>query len=334
MAATVTEAFSIFQSNFVDLRPTISDSAKGSRDWLLNIMADFNNDHEFVDLYAGKHMHFGSFARKTKIPELDDINLMIAIKANGSVYYGNNPWNDVPIFIPDTYMQLKDCCDEGTNQLNSGKVINRFAKKLGTVHQYCHAQIDSNQEVCRLDLNGHTWRFDIVPCFFAKADDNGRSYYLIPNGNGNWMKSDPRIDQRNVNNINQSNEGRALPLIRLVKFWQNYARIPSMKPYLLETISMNHFWTKGVPISQPYYLELPALFHSISQAIVGPVADPKGIQADINETSYHDRLSISARASLDFTRSTQAVTMEANQDIAGSMACWNDIFGPLFPKHF
>ena len=50
--------------------------------------------------------------------------------------------------------------------------------------------------------------------------------YLIPDGNGNWKKTDPRIDAANVTNLNQQHNGNILKVIRLAKYWQKDLRCP------------------------------------------------------------------------------------------------------------
>lgn len=79
MATTVNSAFSEFMKDIVNLDPDIVSAARASRDNLLENIAEFDNQTDFFDLYDGFNVHFGSFARKTKCRELDDIDLMIGI---------------------------------------------------------------------------------------------------------------------------------------------------------------------------------------------------------------------------------------------------------------
>lgn len=55
-----------------------TDDARASRDWLIGKMNDFENDEVFPVSYPGSHIAFGSFARRTKISPLDDIDLIFA----------------------------------------------------------------------------------------------------------------------------------------------------------------------------------------------------------------------------------------------------------------
>ena len=87
MAKTVKTAFDEFLREYVNLDPSNSLGARNSRDWLINKIDAFQDDDDsFPHLHPSKKIFFGSFARKTKIRELDDIDIMICLKANGCTY--------------------------------------------------------------------------------------------------------------------------------------------------------------------------------------------------------------------------------------------------------
>lgn len=129
MATTVNNAFSEFMKNIVNLDADVVSNARSSRDNLLENIAEFDNADDFFNLYQGFNVHYGSFARKTKCRELDDIDLMIGISANGATYNSSDPWDDVRMTASTNNSAQLDCMrDDGT--LNSTKVINKFKKKL------------------------------------------------------------------------------------------------------------------------------------------------------------------------------------------------------------
>ena len=97
MATTVNAAFKEFMKDIVNLDPDVVSAARISRDNLLDNIAEFDEKDGFFDLYEGFNVHFGSFARKTKCRELDDIDLMIGIAANGATYNQDDPWDNVRI---------------------------------------------------------------------------------------------------------------------------------------------------------------------------------------------------------------------------------------------
>lgn len=79
MATTVNNAFSEFMSYVVNLDPTVTSEARYSRDNLLSNISEFDNKDDFFDLCDSYNVHFGSFARRTKCRELDDVDLMSSV---------------------------------------------------------------------------------------------------------------------------------------------------------------------------------------------------------------------------------------------------------------
>src|SRR5262245_19799389 len=119
MAKTVNEAFKLFLANTVEIDPEINDNAKASRNWLMENIEGFDNTEGFFKLYPEVDMHFGSFARKTKIQPLDDIDLMIGLSALNSTYEDWAPANDININVHPLAKSLLTFCNEGTSFLNS-----------------------------------------------------------------------------------------------------------------------------------------------------------------------------------------------------------------------
>lgn len=330
MATDVNQAFREFQKNYVDIDTDKSKQAKGSRDWLMGKIVEIGSKVDFPKLYEDINLHYGSFARKTKLQPLDDIDMMIGLSGQGSTYlegvYG------ITINVPQT-ASLYAYCNENSDVLNSKKIINLFKNKLQAVPQYRNATIKRNEAACVLELVSYDWSFDIVPCFYTVADSQGRSYYLIPDGNGNWKKTDPRIDAANVTNLNQQHNGNILKVIRLAKYWQKRPTMPAMSSYLLEVMVLNYFRSKSTLASEYPDVELPHLFLYIGTNIYHQVTDPKGISSDINDLSWEDRNKIAERAKYDANRAMEARNYESNGDQRNCINKWREIFGDEFPKY-
>jgi len=239
MATTVTSAFSEFMSDVVNLRKSSTDDARTSRDWLYEKLNGFESDAASPKNYPEIHIGFGSFARRTKIRPLDDIDLMFGLSAEGCTYtiYSDR----ITLNSDDTPRRLNNFRHPDSQTISSVRILNHFKNKLQNIPQYEKADLKRNQEAVTLQLSTKTWNFDIVPCFITHADVLGRSYYLIPDGSGNWKKTDPRIDKARTTEINVKNSGNMLNVIRAVKYWQTTKALPSIGSYLLETLILNYY---------------------------------------------------------------------------------------------
>jgi hypothetical protein len=328
MALYVSAAFAQFNENVVNLDKQRTERARTSRDWLINQLkllptkADY-----FPNLYEGMHIKFGSFARNTKIRPLDDIDLMLTFSADGTTYTTYTYGKHYELIVPESNRNLwRLTNDDGT--LNSRKVVNKILSSLVDIPQYSNAEIHRKGEAATLKLSSYEWNFDIVPAFFT---DTG--YYLIPDRNGNWKASDPRIDQSYVTRVNQKHNGLILQIIRLLKYWQRRGTMPFMPSYLFEIFILEYFDTLS-SISKYIDVNLINFWHHLSTRIYRPVNDPAGFSGELNNLSYEDKTRISERAALDHMRGSLAFEYETvDIDHKKSINKWAEIFGEEFPDY-
>lgn len=331
MATTVNIAFFEFMRDIVNLDPVITKNARASRDNLLSNISEFDNADGFFDLCDSFNVHFGSFARKTKCRELDDIDLMIGIAANGATYYSYS-WDNVTLTASTTNQSQIDCTDD-YGMLNSTKVINKFKKKLENVREYSRSEVKRNGEAIVLNLISKDWSFDIVPCFHTVKEDDGRSYYLIPNGSGGWKKTDPTLDRDEIQRINKNLNGRVLDLTRLIKRWNKTKKAHTIPSYLLETLVLNYCETQS-ELSEYIDIRFSNVLIYLANNITNSVYDLKNIQGDINTLSYSDRILLSQKARDDCNKACDAVSFETQEnDHKKSISKWSEIFGEDFPSY-
>lgn len=331
MASTVIMAFNEFLSEIVNLDLDVSKQARSSRDWLVSqIHAIPNKNSEFPPLYPERDMFYGSFARRTKIRELDDLDMIICLKALGTTY--SEIGKTVYLNVPEGVL-LRGLCHEDSDLLNSRKVINRFVNALKGIPQYEKSELGRNGSAAVLNLKSYMWSFDIVPGFFTTPEADGRTFYIIPDGNGHWMKTDPRVDQEKVTSVNQKHSGNVLNVIRTIKYWNRRSTMPSMRPYLVECILLKYYDSKSTVASQFVDLELVDVFNHIASAVRESIYDPKNIQGDINNLSLNDRRLISSRATSDATKASNARNAERQENHKESIRLWRQIFGSQFPEY-
>lgn len=332
MAKTVIEAFNKFLVDTVNLDPEQTKKARGSREWLVGQIQTFpSDDTKFPNIYTEKNVFFGSFSRSTKKRPLDDIDLMICLKADGCTY--NELTNKIEISVPDTAPRHLDYVNEGTKILNSRKLINAFITKLADIPQYKKADIKRNQEAATLDLQTYDWVFDIVPCFFTSEDADKKTYYLIPDGSGNWKKTDPRLDSERLSRLNKTHEGNLLNVIRAVKYWNTRPTMPTMGSYLLENMILDYYSEKTTVASKFVDIEIVDALLAIHRRVNLPVNDPKNIQGDLNNLSAEDKKKICDRAYQDYVKAFEARKFEKEKNEKDSINKWIEIFGDNFPKY-
>jgi hypothetical protein len=330
MASTVNTAFNEFMKDYVNLDKDQVTNARLSRNWLIEQVNSFTSKHDdFPSLYEEKHFGFGSFARSTKKRPLDDIDHLVCMKANGVTYtelYGGTVQMTAPSGVKpfSNLLQTNSTC-----LLSSIKVVNRFVKYLDEIPQYEKADIKRNQEAATLKLKSYDWNFDIVPCFFTSPEADGRAYYLIPDGQGNWKKTDPTLDKARTTRVNQDRDRHVLKAIRAMKYWNNRPTMASMGAYLLENMILDFY--ENNESSQWVDWEVKKLLKYIKENIFNNVNDPKNIQGNINNLTWDQQYSIFSRATDDYAKSVEANDNETSNP-AYAISKWQSIFGTNFPK--
>lgn len=324
MATTVNNAFGEFLKNTVNLDSDVTSKARRSRDNLIENIKNFSGDDDFFVTYNDRILKFGSFAKKTKIRELDDIDIMFCLNGEGRTYTELTNGFEINGVQSDKDNSL---CDDGTYKLNSTKVINRFISKLKDLNDYKKSEMHKNYEAATLQLKSYTWNYDIVPCFYTTLD-----LYLIPDGKGKWKKTDPRIDANNVTNINQKHKGNVLNALRLTKYWNRYNSTYTIPSYLLETMILNYYDDLSEKDNYWVDIEFRSIVQYISNKILDDVDDPKGMQGNINFFTTEERDKVSEKAKSTYDKALEASGLEST-DQKAAINKWREIFGKNFPEY-
>lgn len=326
MATTVNGAFTEFMKDTVNLESTETQTARKSRDNLLTNIKSFSGDDDFFSINSSRCLNFGSFHRHTKLRPLDDIDLMICIAGSDDRQY-TNVGNGIYYMGANQTDKNNGLNTQGTDNLNSTKVINRFISKLSCLSDYSKAEMHKNHEAATLKLKSYDWNFDIVPCFYCTGD-----FYLIPDGNGNWKKTDPRIDNDRTTTINQEHNGNLLSLIRLVKYWNNRRITYTIDSYMLECMILDRYEGMTTPENWWIDLQFRDTLKYLSSAIYCSVNDPKGIQGNLNGFSYSEKLSISEALKNAYDKAVEASSLE-NDNQKAAIKKWGEVLGTCFPDY-
>ena len=140
---------------------------------------------------------FGSYERGTILPRKADEDSDVDIM----VIFGSNSHG----YKPQTF-------------------LNRL--KVFAEHYYRTSEIYQSSPTIVLELN-HI-KFELTPSYLL----NGT--YYIPNGQSDWMTTDPDGFSIKLIECNKSNNNKIKPVIRLLKYWNIQKNSRNMKSYKLE----------------------------------------------------------------------------------------------------
>ncbi len=331
MPYTVWGAFDQFRKEKVDLDPDETKTARTSRDYLFEQLRKLTGNASVFPPLTGSFQSFGSFARKTKVRPLDDIDFLALLNGRGTLAApsSSNPYK-YWLRILEQEAPLASFPDD-CGYVNSTKILNRIRDSLRSVSSYPKAELNKNMQAVVLNLISYDWSFDIVPAVPVSDGHGGTSYYLIPDGLGDWISTDPRIDAANVTRLNQHHANEFLPALRLLKYW-NKIQKAALPSYYFETLAMKVF-EYASPIAS-FSSAVLYFFQTCPRYLGSSCPDPKGLgpalDANVpNKTKQKVAFAMSEAAK----HAVFASMSETLQNSREAIACWRYIFGPEFPSY-
>lgn len=331
MPLTVWGAFDAFRRNTVDLDPNQTAVARASRDNLVDQLVALGGKVVGFPQLTGKHMYFGSFARRTKIRPIDDIDIMILLDGEGTrLKPGYSSLYEYWLRIEDKTAPLAAFPDD-CGYVNSTRVLNRIRDSLKSVSQYSSAEIHKTQQAVTLNLKSYSWVFDVVPAIGVKGE-NGTVCYIIPDGFGDWIKTDPRVDQKNITDANDEHDLEFIPTMRVLKYWNGRTSKPRLPSYYFETLVINTF--RYAPTIQSFPLAVKYFFQVAPTYLTSSCPDPKGLGPDLDEDierSTKEKVEEAMKKAAD--DAWYAVYYQQRGYQKDAINRWSDVFGPQFPSY-
>lgn len=331
MQRTVESAFDDFRASYVDLDPDEVKTARSSRDFLVDQIYGIPDGDPTFPWLTNQRVLFGSFARRTKIRPLDDIDIMIQMHGGGGYEVQDMGDQYLVRANPGAMQSPVRYFVDNDGYINSNRVLLKFKSGLGTLPHYKKSEINKRGEAVALTPSSYPWTFDIVPTFGVTDNVTPLIYYLIPNGGGHWKRTDPRRDDDRVTPINQQHNGLTVPTIRLLKYWNRRSQMPTMMSYWLETIALSVF-EERTDSMKLIRMGLCQFFLYGQDKVTQPCPDPKGLGPNLDTNIDADT---KIKIVEDFRRATDislcALDYEFNKnDHAKAIAEWQKLFGPEF----
>lgn len=171
---------------------------------------------------------------------------------------------------------------------------------------------------------------EVVPAEFVRTSPSGHRIYQIANGGGGWMKSSPEAHGAYVDAVNTKHSRRAKPLIRFVKGWKYYAKVPVSSFYLEMFVAQY----ANAESSILYPIDLLRIFNSLQGCGLATMVDPAGISESISACpSLPDRFTATARLADAVKWATLAVDAAKQDRVRDAFGYWNKVFDGGFPAY-
>lgn len=219
----------------------------------------------------------GSYKRGTKISPLDDVDIFYVI---GLAEKKDNHWHTITNYTFDFGEDFKDEDDN----VSSVRVLDLLKKEISKT--YTMSKVRRNGEVVNVYLTSYEIGFDIVPAWKITNDN----YYLIPAGGGStkWKRSNPKIDEDILNDLNEKHNMLLKDTIRIVKYWFRKKKIKTPRSYHLESIAYYVFGKKKSATTS-YVEELIYFYENINyNDYLKKCPDPTNLSGDLSSNLDED----------------------------------------------
>lgn len=223
------------------VRSRASESQNHLRDFLCS---EASRDTAFPAILSHADSDFlgGSFSRHTKNWPLDDIDVYLPLDGWNLVYLSLGrrlPYvvrSDCPRFFNP--LLLPRWMDG--NFVSSAKMVSEFARALRR-HYPAGTKVSPNGTCVTVRMtHGETQDadglgYDVVPCFSLKPDDpNELEFYLMPDGRGGWMKTNPKLDAEISDILQNFNTRFYRKVVKLIKYWNQVQLGAAFSSYYTE----------------------------------------------------------------------------------------------------
>ena len=219
---------STISSLLSQIRPSQSEveQASKSHNYVRNILKKKAQDAEIPPIVDD--FLTGSYKRGTKITPLDDIDVFIVLNGSGLRL---EDLNRIQVEDDTFFVNFKD--DYGC--LSSIKILEAFKRALPDIYP----EVKRDGQALNIWLSSYNMGLDLVPSFTVKDED----YYLIPSGYGKntWQKTNPKKDEKLINELDKHHNGLLKDIIRVVKYWNKKKNRNRLRSYHVEAIAMNVF---------------------------------------------------------------------------------------------
>lgn len=330
MPRTVQAAFDLFRANTVDLDPAQTQAARKSRDHLLAQMDGLSSSDSAFPKFTGDRELFGSFARNTKIRPLDDIDIMPVLDAFGLTLSWAGAKARLQVSKPSA--PLAPWADD-SGYVNSRRLLNAVKSGLSRLATYNNAELHRNQQAVTLKLSSYPWNFDLVPSLrVSNSGPENTDYFLIPDGQSDWMQSDPRKAHEAATSLNQAHDGQFIPSVRLLKFWKNKKGFGGLSSFAFETFVANVF--RGMSLHPNIHLAFGCFFDKAPNYVFERWDDPARFSGDLGAEVPFETKTILQAQLLEAARVANAAYRdELANNHAASIAKWRAHLGDDFPNY-
>ena len=321
-SAAIEARFEAFRQHHVDLTPEATKYGRDLRDWVIGQLESMSGAAGFPELLIGYSFGAGSFGRKTKEQPLDDIDVYMVMSGGGlTMYQGETP---LPVELVGSTpgVLATDSAFRQDRWVSSALILARVVSYLPRLGYPSGVNTKAKSAYVKVgDVN-----VDICAVIWGRSTIGEVDRYYLPAGHGSysWTSTNPKLDRSRLTDENQRHEGLLLPVVRIMKWWNDNCNAGRLKGIHLEVMTTNALQAVRIDGVAP---TLHWLFARLQVLLDQQCADPTGLGAPLDSTLDTAERAASKAAlgeSQQIAATAAACAAEGNVDLA--LTYWRRLF--------
>jgi hypothetical protein len=242
----------------------------------------------------------GSFARKTMLPPLKDVDIIVLLAAT-----------------LDEVRRTPGSAKGAIAATRAAIAAARPDARFDVTSQAAHAL-----QVC---LPGCDFSIDLVPA--VEDPNDGSVVWIADRENDKWERSTVRGLNQSIRNHNVACGGRFVHQVRMLKQARTTSRaLKDVSGLAIETLA---YRVISGEIDHP--TGVASVLRSAAGLLAGPLLDPVGDQDLTAEWTSQERAAIIAAFVGLSSRAEEALELDASGDPEAAVESWGVVFGEAFP---
>ncbi len=292
---SVQEAFKKFRSRLELAPKEQKDASRRQKEIRSVIDKAFAVDHDFLT---------GSYARSTKTKPLKDVDIFCVL-ADKERHYRKKPPSELLSAFEKVLAEKYG--EENVSQQRRSVTVSFGVKAVDD------------------ETDGQVMSFDVIPAFVK--DD----HYEIPDTetSSGWTETNPRVHAEKAVAAQEDFAGEWKGLVRMMKKWNNQQGKTIKPSFLIEVMALK---VLNPPFGGDYRREMQAFFATLADRIHEDWSDPAGLGPPVSDLMDQKKRDVAKAALLKAERqAAEAILLERQGNVGGSLKAWRALFGPLFP---
>lgn len=172
---------------------------------------------------------------------------------------------------------------------------------------------------------------EVVPAYYYGRDETDKyNIYEIPQADGDWIKSSPKVHCNYVTRINNDVSSKVRSLIRLLKAVKYYNSIPISSFYLELRIAE---WASSEE-TIVYSFDVRTMLKQLVNCDLAQMSDPMGVSGYVPAaTTENCRLDALSKLTTALDRANHARAAEGRGAIQEAFDYWDKVFNGGFPAY-